>query len=107
LNAQDIITISAAVVACVQMAKWAGVPDRFGPLAVLTLSLVGVVLWGVSAAIPYERSQLFGYFSGWINVAIAAAGIYGFTRAGGEQLTRMTPPPGGAGSNPTIKEPIV
>jgi hypothetical protein len=103
MNAQDIVTISAAVVALTSLLKWAIIPDRYGPASVLLLALVGVALWGFSAQIAFERSQLFGYFSGWIAVATSASGVYGFTRASGEALTRMTPPPGGAGSNPTVK----
>lgn len=104
MNAQDIITISAAVVALTQLVKWAGVPDKIGPIAVLALALVGIIVWGVSADIAFQRNQLFGYFAGWVAVATSAAGVFGFTRAGAEQLTRATPPPGGgAGSSPTIK----
>lgn len=104
MNAQDIITISAAVVALVQLVKWAGIPDKYGPGAVLGLALLGVAMWGFSAQIPFARNQTFTYFSGWIAVATSAAGVFGFTRAAGEQLVRATPPPGGAGSSPTVKD---
>jgi len=104
MNAQDIMTISAAVVALTQLVKWAGIPDKIGPLAVLLLALIGVVVWGISADITFQQSQLFGYFSAWVAVATSAAGVFGFTRAGAEAVTRAMPPPGGAaGSSPTTK----
>lgn len=103
MDGQAILTVSAAVVALVQLCKWSNaIPDRYGPLAVLALSLIGVMFWGWSTG-TFARTAAFGYFSGWIAVATSAAGVFGFTRAGGEQLTRMTPPPGGAGNSATIK----
>ena len=98
----DSIAISAAVVALVQMIKWAGMPDKYGAIAVLALSLVGVALWGYSQSLMFQGPMIWQYFTGWINVALAAAGIFGFTRAGVESVSRMTPPPGGsAGSSAT------
>lgn len=103
MDGESIISISAAVVALCQLSKWAGVADRLGPILVMLLSVVGVVLWGWSVG-TFERTQTFTYFAGWIAVTTSAAGVYGFTRASGEALTRMTgPPPTGAGSEPTIK----
>lgn len=103
MDGQATLTIAAAVVALTQFVKWAGVPDKWGPISVMLVSLLGVALWGWSVGIV-ERAQAFEYFVGWINVTLAAAGVFGFTRAGGEAVSRMTPPPGsGAGSSPTIK----
>lgn len=103
MNGQAIITVSAAVVALVQLVKWSGLPDRLGPIGVLVLSLIGVMFWGWSTN-DVTRASAFGYFAGWIAVSTSAAGVFGFTRAGGEAVTRMTAPPtSGAGSSPTIK----
>lgn len=105
MDAQAIITISAAVVALTQLVKWGGVPDKYGPLAVLLLAALGVAAWAYSANVIFERSQTFVYFAGWIAVATSSAGVFGFTRAGSEQLVKMKPPPGGgAGASPTIKD---
>jgi hypothetical protein len=104
MDAEAIVAVSAAVVGLVQLVKWGGLPDRLGPLAVLAIAALGVVLWGYSEG-TYERAKLFNYFAGWVAVSIGAAGIFGFTRAGGDAVSRMTPPPSsGAGSSPTIKE---
>ena len=43
MNAESIVAVSAAVVALVQLVKWAGLPDHYGPVAVLVLSLFGVL----------------------------------------------------------------
>jgi hypothetical protein len=103
MNGQAIITVSAAVVALVQLVKWAGIRDAYGPIAVLLLSLFGVAFWGWSTG-DVTRASSFGYFAGWIAVSTSAAGVFGFTRASGEAVSRLKPPAlGGAGSSPTIK----
>lgn len=99
-----IVSVSAAVVALVQLIKWAGVSDKLGPIAVMVASLLGVLLWGYSEG-TYERTRLFAYFAGWIAVTTSAAGIFGFTRAASTAVTSMKEPPkGGAGSSPTVKD---
>lgn len=101
MDAQAVMSVSAAVVALTQLCKWSGIPDRTGPLAVLVFSLLGVCLWGYSIG-TFERTQTFAYFAGWISVSTSAAGIFGFTRASTEAVTRAkAPPAGGAGGNPT------
>jgi len=103
MTSQAIVTISAAVLACTQLLKWAGVRDNYGPIAVLAISLFGVVFWGWSNA-AITRSSAFDYFAGWVAVSTSAAGVYGFSRASGTALTKLTAPPStGAGSEPTIK----
>lgn len=103
MNAEAVVAVSAAVVTLVQLGKWAFIPDKYGPVAVLVLSLVGVLLWAASSDQPFVRTMLFSYFAGWLAVSLNAAGIYGFTRASGEALVRMSAPPGGAGSSTTDK----
>ncbi len=89
MNAEAIIAVSAAVVALVQLIKWAGVGEVYGPVAVLALSVFGVVFWGWSSG-DISRATAFGYFAGWIAVSTSAAGVYGFTRASGNAMTTMT-----------------
>lgn len=88
MNGEAIIAISAAVVALVSLVKWAGVSERFGPICVLALSALGVGFWIWSSG-PLERTAAFQIFAAWIAVSTSAAGVYGFTRAGAEQLTRF------------------
>lgn len=104
MEGEAILTVSAAVVACTQLAKWSNmIADRWGALAVLVLSALGVALWGYSVG-TFERTQAFAYFGGWIAVATSAAGVFGFTRAGSAAVSSMTQPPaGGAGTQPTVK----
>jgi hypothetical protein len=105
MDAQAVVAVSAAVVALVQLVKWAGLPDSRGPLAVLALAALGVVFWGWSKG-TLERAVAFDYFAGWIAVATGAAGVFGFTRAAPGAVARASsPPPGGAGSSPTVKDP--
>ncbi len=103
MDAQAVMTVAAAVVALTQLAKWCGLPDKWGPIAVLLFSLSGVSLWGYSAN-DFTRALLFAYFAGWIAVATSAAGVFGFTRAAAGAVTNATSPPNsGAGSSPTSK----
>lgn len=103
MTAEAIVAVSAAIVALTQLIKWSGVHDKYGPLAVLVLSLIGVVFWGWSKDV-LTRAAAFEFFVGWIAVATSAAGIFGFTRASGEAVTRLTAPPtGAAGGNATVK----
>jgi len=99
----DSLAISTAVVALVQLSKWGFLKDSYGPLAVMLYSLLGVALFGYSKGIMFAGPNVWEYFVGWIAVMLQAAGIFGFTRASGEAVSRMTPPPGGgAGSSPTV-----
>lgn len=104
MHGEAILTVSAAVVALTQLAKWGGVPDKYGPLLVLVLAAVGVTFWGYAEG-TFERTVAFQYFAGWIGVATSAAGVFGFTRATTSAVTSAMPPPGGgAGSSPTLKD---
>jgi len=95
MTADAIVAISAAVVALTQLVKWSGLPDKMGPLAVLLFSLGGVLFWGWSYE-ALSRHAAFEFFGAWISVATSAAGIFGFTRAGSEAVTRTSAPPKGA-----------
>ena len=107
MTGQAIIAVSAAVVALTQLIKWAGVPDRFGPLSVLVLAALGVAVWGFTQGTVVQQ-QAFDYFAGWIAVATSAAGVYGFTRAAPEAVSSFRSPPApprtGAGMSATEKE---
>ena len=103
MDGQAIISVAAAVVALTQLVKWGGLPDKWGPMSVMVLSLIGVLLWSWSVG-TFERTQTFEYFAGWIAITTSAAGVFGFTRAGGEAVSKMrVPPHEGAGSSPTLK----
>jgi hypothetical protein len=103
MNGEAIMSVSAAVVALTQLAKWAALPDRWGPVSVLALALFGVMFWGWSTG-DISRATAFGYFAGWIAVSTSAAGVFGFTRAASGAVTNATAPPaGGAGSSSTLK----
>jgi hypothetical protein len=105
MDATTIALVAATVTALTQIVKWAGLPDRWGPLAVIALAFVGVAVWAYSRGNPATfRYDLFDYFSGWITVALTAAGIFGFTRAAASTVTQIKAPPGGAGQNPTLNE---
>jgi hypothetical protein len=104
MGAEAIMTVSAAVVAFVQLVKWAGLPDKVGPIAVLLFSAAGIYLWVWSEVGMFDRHLAFQYFAGGIAVATSAAGIFGFTRAAtGAVTSAKAPPGGGAGQNPTEK----
>lgn len=89
MDGQAIMTVSAAVVALVQLAKWAGLHDSKGPLGVLVLSLLGVAFWAWSSN-DFTRASGFAYFAGWIAVMTSAAGVFGFTRASGANMVKFS-----------------
>lgn len=96
MNIQATLTISAAVVALVQMSKWMGLPIKYAPVAIFGWSLLWVLLWGVSQpAESFVRTQIFDYASGWLAISLSAAGVYGFTRTVSDQLTTFKSPGGG------------
>lgn len=108
MTAESIVTVSAVVVTIVQLAKWAGLREVYGPLAVLGLSLVGVAIWVFSQGNwPPGRLDVWPIFSGCIAVATSAAGVFGFTRAAAGAVTRATPPPGGAGEQPIADQAML
>lgn len=100
MSAESIVSISALVVALVQLAKWARMPEEYGPLAVLGFSLLGVAaqIFG-GEHWPPDRTDTMPILAGWVAVATSAAGVFGFTRAAVGAVTRATPPPDGAGSS--------
>lgn len=105
MNSEAIVTIGAAVVALTQMAKWAGINDKHGPVAVAVLSMLGVMMWGVSNQAAFDRAMIWPFFSAWIAVATSAAGVFGYTRATREAIVRTsTPPNDGAGSSRTDRD---
>jgi DNA-directed RNA polymerase specialized sigma24 family protein len=85
-----VLTVSAIVVALAQLVRWAGLPDRWAPVAVAVLALVGVGFW--AAAGPDPSTTAFDYFAAWVTVTTSAAGVFGFTRAGFR--ARRSHPPG-------------
>jgi len=105
VSSEGIIAVSAAVVALVQLAKWAGLRDSWGPLAVIALSVAGVMVWLVSGeSWPPARTDIWPIFSGIIAVTLSSAGVFGFTRATASAVISISQPPvGGAGSSPTVK----
>lgn len=101
MDGQAIIAVSAAVVGSTQMVKWAGLPDKMGPLAVIVFALLGVGLWAYSQD-NFVRETTFDYFAGWVAVSLTAAGTFGFTRAAATAITSTKTPPSGAGGTPTV-----
>lgn len=102
MDGQAIIAVSAAVVGLTQLAKWSGVPDERGPVVVLLLAAVGTAIWAYTAG-NFGQATAFDYFAGWVAVAMTAAGIYGFTRAGSAAVTATRPPPAGAAQDRTSR----
>jgi hypothetical protein len=105
MSAESIVAISAAVTALVQLTKWAGLKDQWGPVIVIVFSGIGVALWLSSQPMwPPVRTDTWQIFAGWVAVSLSAAGVFGFTRAGAGAVTRVTSPPDdGAGSSATTQ----
>jgi hypothetical protein len=101
MNGEAILAVTTAVVALTQLLKWAVVPDKYGPISVLGLALIGVIFWGWTQG-DISRATAFGYFAGWVTIATSAAGVYGFTRAASSAITATKEPPSGAGNSPTV-----
>lgn len=89
-----IAAVAAAVVALVQILKWAAwFPNSLAPLVVIITSTIGVGLWVWSnqGEIGFYREHAFAYFSAVVIVATSAAGVFGFAKAAnGEALVSGT-----------------
>jgi hypothetical protein len=103
VDGQAILTVGGAVVLLTQLVKWVGLPDGKGPIAVMVFSIFGTALWGWSHG-GISQANAFDYFAGWANVALSAAGVFGFTRAASIAVTGTKTPPTGAGASPTAKD---
>lgn len=101
MDANAIALIGVPVVALTQLAKWANLPDQWGPAAVLVFAALGIAVWVASYG-GFHQTDLFNYFVAWITTAVASAGVFGFTRAAASAVTRTTPPSASAaGGSPT------
>lgn len=102
MGEKEIVAMSAVVVALTQFFKWAGVPDRYGPLAAGLVSVAAVIVWAFDHASQFGGMlPLSTYVVAFIAVLSSAAGVYGFTRATGEAMTRMRSGPGDS-QNPVV-----
>jgi hypothetical protein len=100
MDATAIATVTIPTVAFTQIIKWAGLPDRRGPLVVIILSSLFTLFWGWSTN-SLSRVSAFSFVSGAVIVMMSAAGVFGFTRSMPEAVTSTTNPPSGAGASPT------
>ena len=89
MSGEAILTVGAAVVACVQLLKWAGLQGRDAPDGVMVPSLLGVAIWAWDQG-GFVRGMAFSYLSGWISIALTAAGVFGFARETPDVVTSLT-----------------
>lgn len=102
MDSKDVLTVAALVVAFTQLLKWGKlVNDSRGPIVVLAFSFLGTLVHAVSTVEVWDRKLVAALLAFFINVALSAAGSFGFTRAMPEAVTSTKQPPAGAGSNPT------
>ncbi len=102
MTAEQIAVITTSVVALTQLLKWMGMSNKMGPIIVLVLSLLAVLVFEWSQIDQaFHRSHAFNLFATWIIVATSAAGVFGFTRAGAEAITKTSSPPPGPMQTPT------
>jgi hypothetical protein len=83
MDGTAIITVSAAVVGLTQILKWSSLPTSglIPVVLVFVLSALGVILWGVSTEIVFDRHLLWPYFAGWVAVSTSAAGVFGLAQS--------------------------
>jgi hypothetical protein len=101
VEAQVVMTVSAAVVALVQFIKWSGLRDGYAPYAVAVTSALGVALWAWDNQVPLSGNA-FKLFAGWVSVTLSAAGVFGFVRSMPETVAAMRQEP----SRVQLKETI-
>jgi hypothetical protein len=88
VNGEAILSVTTAVVSLTQLAKWSGLPTKLAPLGVVLLSLLGVGFWAWTQG-GVSRELAFDYFAGWVSVAMASAGVFGFVREAPAVVTAM------------------
>lgn len=98
------LAISVFVTALTQILKWSGVPDKYGPIAVLFLSFGTVGLWGWDQNMV-AQGNVFNLASAAVLTAVGSAGIFGFTRASAGAVTSLAKPPAGGGAEVTTVTP--
>jgi hypothetical protein len=86
VDAQAMAGVTTAIVALTQLTKWFGMPTKYAPVLVMSLSFIGCMFWGWTHA-NISRETAWDYFVGWIMVSTSAAGVWGFTRSTAEALT--------------------
>ena len=90
MTPEQIMIVTVTVVALTQFIKWAGyVPERAAPIVAAATSLIGVVLFAISAG-TFTRATVFSYFAAFVVVMLSAAGVYGYTRAAAGAVTNLT-----------------
>lgn len=100
--------IGLLAVGIVQYAKFAGMPDGWGPFAVVIIAILIVGLWALG---EFQRAHMYGSPLGYLfdvaNVTFAAAGAYGFSRANSAAsvTTWGRNPPSGPFQAPTDGDP--
>lgn len=101
-----LMTAAGALAAGItQYAKFAGLPDGYGPVFVLATAIVIVALYALGESMNLHP---IGSPLGWLfdvaNITFVAGGAYGFLRANspGAVTTTRNPPPG-ALQAPTTK----
>lgn len=81
MNAADVLMVAAVVVPLAEVVKYSKrVPEAWAVPVVMTLSALGVGLWGWSTPGVLVRTNAWPLFAGWVNVVVTAAGVYGFIR---------------------------
>lgn len=73
--------ITPPLIAITQIAKWAGMPSKFAPLAVVTFAALICAIWAYSEGPPSFGAMLFQYLVATLAATVQALGLYAFVTA--------------------------
>jgi preprotein translocase subunit SecG len=88
MNSEVCLVIAGVVVTFCQVAKGAGLPDRWGLVAATVFSLAGVLVYGWSHN-ELSRATSWNYTIWFANVLASAAGVFGLIRASRDTAISM------------------
>lgn len=91
MNGEAIISVTAAVVAIVQILKASAWCVRHALVLLFAVSALAVGLWAYSAG-ALTQATAFQLFAGWAAVSLSAAGVFGVVRATPDQVTAFRKP---------------
>lgn len=85
MSAEDVLAISAPVLALAQLTKWLiqrgnGKIPWLGPISIFFYAALAEGLWVYSNIGFPPRALAFAIFANWVQIVLTAAGVYGFTR---------------------------
>lgn len=87
MTAETVVVISGVVAGAVQVLKKFGIEQKQGMVYAVGLSIVAVLLYGISNESAFTRALVWPYFAAIVAVSSAAVGIHSLTKNTQEMIS--------------------